>query len=60
MDKDTIVLADFANSTGDPFLTTRCGKVWQYSSNNHLSSASFPRIGFNKHFAKWAKRQTPG
>jgi hypothetical protein len=33
-EKDTIVLADFANSTGDLFSMERCGRDFRYSSNS--------------------------
>ena len=33
-DKDTLVLADFTNTTGDPYLTGRCAKDWPSSLSN--------------------------
>ena len=44
-DKDTIVLADFTNTTGDPLSSTRrFDKDSRYSSGNRHFSASFPTI----------------
>jgi eukaryotic-like serine/threonine-protein kinase len=37
-DKDTIVLADFDNKTGDRCLTTRCAWDWPWNCNNRRSS----------------------
>ena len=38
-DKDTIVLADFKNTTGDPCSTRRCAGAFPCSSNSRRSSA---------------------
>jgi hypothetical protein len=33
--KDTVVLADFANSTGEPYSMERCVRDFRYSSSSH-------------------------
>ena len=43
--KDTVVLADFANSTGDPVFDDTFARAWRLSSGNHRSSASSPISG---------------
>ena len=42
-DKDTIVLADFTNTTGDPGSMGRSVKVWWFSSGSLRSSVDFRR-----------------
>ena len=47
-DKDTIVLAEFTNTTGDRCSTEPFARDWRSSSSSRRSSASFPTSAFSE------------